>query len=180
MSLVILGQSAGPTSLSANDDQFGLMTQDPTGAVKHNEAGLTNENASTAFGAPFTLACYFTTSNPTAGRTTLSKALCSSDCPYKLRVLRAKATLLDDADALLNEGLNSLTVKVVQAADSVCSADLSDMAQSEERDIPLGRTGGEVIAADGSLTVSCDVVLGETGATNTLTLLVELTCMRVL
>ncbi len=180
MSLVILGQSAGPTQLSANDDQFGLMTQVPDGAVQHSPDGLTGGNANTAFGAPFMLACYFTTSNPTSGSTTLSKALCSSNAPYKFRVLRARVTMLDEANGRLREGMNSLRVKVTSGSASVCAGDISDMRQLEEKLLELSRSGGEEVAADGSLTVSCDVRLGETGATDTLSLLIELTCIRVL
>lgn len=180
MSLVILGQSAGPTQLSANDDQFGLMTQVPDGAVQHSPDGLTGSNANTAFGVPFTLACYFTTSNPSGGTITLSKALCSSDAPYKFRVLRARVTMLDEANGRLREGMNSLRVHVKAGSTSVCGADVSDMLQLEERSLPLNRSGGEEVAAGGSLTVACDVRLGETGDTDTLSLLVELTCMRVI
>jgi hypothetical protein len=156
------------------------MTQVPEGAVQHSPDGLENANANTAFGAPFTLACYFTTSNPSAGSTTLSKALCSSDAPYKFRVLRARVTMLDEANGMLREGMNSLRVHVKTASDSVCAGDVSDMLQLEERLLEMSRTGGEEVAASGSLTVACDVRLGESGATDTLSLLVELTCIRVI
>lgn len=179
MSLVILGQSGGPTKLSANDDQFGLMTQDPTGAVKHSDDGLTAANAGTAYGQPFTLVVHLTTSNPEGGDTTLSKALTSSDAPYKFRVLRVKVTMLDEANGRLREAANSCHIAVLAGNDSVAAGDVSDLKQLDERSLSLSRTGGEVIAASGSLSVTARVRLGETGTTDTLSLLVELSCIRV-
>lgn len=176
MSLVILGQSAGPTRLSANDDVLGLMTQDPEGAVMHSPDGLSNANENTAFGTSFTLACYFTTSNPSGGDDTLSIQLANANMPYKVRVLKAKVTMMDEANGRLRGGANSCSVSLP----GIGSVDVSDMRQLEERDVPLAHTGNEVIAEDGSLQVDANVRLGETGATDTLTLLVELTCMRVI
>ncbi len=180
MSLTITGQSAGKTALSANDDVIGLLTQDPTESVWHSPAGLTGANGNTAFGHPFTLAVYFTSSNPSGGELSLSSILANADLPYNVRVLKAKVTMLDEANGMLREGLNSCRVAVLSGSDSVAAGDVSDLRQLEERNLEMSRTGGEAISKDGSLSVSVSGYLGETGATDTLSLLVELTLVRVI
>jgi hypothetical protein len=178
--LTILGQTGGPTQLTANDDTFGIMTQVPDGAVMHSEAGLTAADANTAFGVPFTLMCHFTTGNPEGGSTTLSTTLCDANAPYKFRVLRCRASMLDDANGMLREAANSAVVKITAGEGAIGAGDVSDLRQLDERLIPIARTGDEVVDEDGTLTVECDVRLGETGSTDTLSMLVELTCIRVI
>jgi len=180
MSLVVLGQSAGPTQLSANDDVFGLMTQVPEGAVKHSPGGLTGATGNTAFGAPFTLLTYFTTSAPSGGAETLTKALANADCPYKLRVLKARVTMIDEANGRLREAANSCSVSIDNGDYAMGAVDISDMRQLEERNVVLNRIGNEEVDTDNSLQVQVHLRLGETGVTDTLTLLVELVCMRVI
>jgi len=180
MSLVILGQSAGPTKLSANDDVFGLMTQVPEGAVRHSPDGLANADSNTAYGVPFTLVSYFSGSSPTGGFSNPTVALCSADAPYKFRVLKARVTMIDDANGRLRDGMNSLNVYVTQAGNSVASGDMTDLRQLEDRDLEMSRTGGEVVNLSGTLTVGAKIRLGETGSTDTLTFQVELTCLRVI
>lgn len=179
MSLAMIGRPGATTELSANDEVFGMMTQNPDKGVLHSPGGLTDANSNTAFAMPFTLATYFTTGNPTAGSTTLTRALSNANAPYKFRVLKARVTMVDEANGLLREAANSCHVRVTQASDSVAAGDISGMRQLEEKSLGLSRTGGEVVAANGSLTVSADVRMGETGSTDTLTFLVELTCIRV-
>ena len=181
MSLIIHGQSGGQTVLSADDDKFGVMTQVPENAVSHSQGGLTASNGSTGFGTPFTLATYHTTTNPTAGDTTLTTTLASADAPYKMRILGAKVTMLNEANGMLRKAANSCSVQVLGLTDSIAALDVSDMKQSEQKAMVLSRTGGEVItASSGSLSVVSKVRLGETGTTDTLSMLIELTCLRVI
>lgn len=180
MSLKVVGQSGGPTELRADDDKFGVMTQVPEGAVHHSPGGLTNASGNTNFGTPFSLACYFTTSNPSAGDVELTNTLCNSDAPYKLRVLRATVTMVDEANGRLREAANSCSVAVLAGSDSVAAGDVSNLRQLEAQNLKLSRTGGEVVSSSGSLSVRVALRMGETGVTDTLSLLVELTCVRVI
>lgn len=179
MAVELIGKTGAKTILTSHDYKFGVLTQDPIYGMNHSPGGLTNSNGNTAFNTPFTLAAYFTTGNPTAGDTTLTSTLASGDLPYKLRVMKVKVTMIDEANGRLREAANSCSVVVLSGSASVGALDVSDMRQLEERSMPLSRSGGEVVAEDGSLSVKANVRLGETGVTDTLTLLVELTCMRV-
>lgn len=181
MSVKITGQSGGPTVLSANDDRFGLMTQEPEGAVFHSSEGLEGSNGSTAFGSTFTLACHFTTGGPSGGDLISTVTLCNANAPYKFRILKVRATMLDEGNGRLREAANSCHIAVLGLNDSVASGDISNLRQTESQDLELSRTGGEVITGTtGSLSVVAKIRMGETGVTDTLKILVELACLRVI
>lgn len=180
MTIELRGRPGSKTLLTSDDTKFGLVTQAPEQAMHHTLAGLEDSNGNTLFGTHFMLTTHFTSSNPTGGDTTLTKTLCNSDAPYKMRVLSVKVTMLDEANGRLREAGNSCSVSVKAGSGSIASGDISDMRQLEERMLNMGRTGGEVVATDGSLSVNVDLRLGETGVTDTLSLLVELTCIRVI
>ncbi len=176
MSLVILGQSGGPTQLSAHDDQFGLMTQVPSGAVMHSPAGLTAADGNTAFGHPFKLVAYF--EQTTDGTTTVS--LCSSDAPYKFRVLSCRATLVDEGNGVARSANGRLSLTVKSGNNVAFAAQLKNMVQGEERSLPGNTTTGNVVAESGSLAVALKSRLPLTNDTNTIKMLVEMTCIRVI
>lgn len=178
MSLVILGQSGGPTSLSANDDQFGLMTQVPTGAVKHSPGGLTNADGNTAYGAPFKLVAYL---SKTATGTT-SVDLCSSDCPYKLRVLKVKVRVLDDAKGRARKahGAVSVVVRKGTTGTPIASAHFGELRSNQEKDVPVSTEGSDVVAVNASLQVYFDAVLPTQKASTTYTAVCEVECVRVI
>jgi len=180
MTLSVTGNSAGPTTLSAADDVLGLMTQKPEDSVWHSIAGLTAADGNTAFGVPFNVMAYFTMSNPSGGVISDSVTIVDAEMPYKVRVLKGKVTMLDEANGMLREAMNSCQVAVLTDDDSVASLDVSDMRQLEEKGMAMSRTGGEVIDTDGSLSVAVSGHLGETGVTDTLSFLVELTLVRVI
>jgi hypothetical protein len=171
MALVERGRT-GVTVTLAPDAVTGVVTQDPE-SMLHSIAGLTNADGNTAFGQTFTLGTYFTAT----GTGTTTTSLFSSNAPFKFRVLSCKVTMLDEANGRLRDGgANHLTVSVP----GVVGADVSDLRQLESRDLPLSRSGSEVVSEDGSLSVVADVRLGDTGVTDTLAVLVELTCLRVI
>lgn len=177
MSLVILGQSGGPTQLSANDDTFGIMTQVPTGAVKHSEAGLKAATGNTNFGTPFDLTCYV--AHATDTKTSIN--LCSSDAPYKFQVLSAEVTCLDDGKGASEGGQSGCSVGINQGGSSgMGSVDAGGMIQGETRKVKMGSTGNDVVAADGSLRVQVNSRLGLHDKSFTYKLLITLKCVRVI
>ncbi len=176
MSLTILGQSGGPTSLSANDDTFGIMTQVPTGAVKHSEGGLKNASGNTNFGTPFNLTCY--TSQTADAETAVN--FCSSNAPYKFQVLSAEVTCLDDGKGASAGGQNGCSVGLNQGGRSgMGSVDAGGMEQGETREVKMGLSGNDVVAESGSLRVQVNSRLGLHDKAFTYKLLVTLKCVRV-
>ena len=185
MSLVILGQSGGPTQLSANDDVFGLMTQVPTGAVKHDEAGLTNADGSTAFGQEFSLIGYATKSTTVAEQTT-TITLASDDLPYKVRVLGVKVRCISNRPAEFQDGYGYVRVLVEDGdGDStwslIASAEnVGDMVEGEVRELEDLDHSTAVIDADEGLRVKVTVKADSSGINPTVAFMVELRCMRVI
>ena len=165
----------GRTGVKVNliaDGVMGVVTQDPE-SMLHSIAGLEAADANTAFGQTFPLVAHFTAT----GTGTSTATFFNADAPWKFRVLSCKVEMLDEANGRLRDGgINHLTVSVP----GVVGADVSDLRQLESRDLPLSRSGSEVVAANGSLSVVADVRLGDTGSTDTLKVLVELTCLRVI
>lgn len=177
MSLVILGQSGGPTSLSANDDILGLMTQVPEGAVKHDEAGLTNADGSTAFGAPFQLVVYCL--QATSGTSTVNIA--TSDMPYAVWVMSAEVRCLDDGKGANVGGQNGCMVGISQGGSSgIGSVDCGGIKTGEVRSLKMGLIGNGVVPEDGSLRVVFKSRLGLHDKAFTHKLVCVLTCMRVI
>lgn len=165
------GRSGVQVNLTA-DGVLGVVTQDPE-SMLHSPGGLEDADTNTAFGQTFTVGAHFTATS--TGSSTAS--VFSSDAPFKFRVLECKVTMLDEANGALREGgSNHLTI----AVPGVVGADVSDMKQLESRNLPLSRSGSEVVAVNGSLSIVADVRLGATGSTDTLKVLVDLTCLRVI
>lgn len=176
MSLKIIGQEGGPTELSANDDSFGLLTQVPENAVYHSPDGLSNADGNTAFGTPYKLVDYF--EQTTDGTTTVTH--CNSDAPYKFRILACHVTMMDDANGVARSANGRLSLSVKSGDNVAFAAQLKDMAMGEERNLPGNTTTGNVVAEGGSLSVSLQSRLPLTNETNTMKMLVELTCIRVI
>ena len=175
--LTILGQSGGPTQLSANDDVFGVMTQVPTGAVKHSADGLVAASGNTAFGSPFDVQCF--TSQAASADTDVD--LCSSDCPYKMRILSVTVECADDGKGAATGPTARVAVGVSQGGSSSCgSVDVTDLKTGERRELPVGRfSANDVIPADGSLRVSVHSSLATQDKAYTYKLIVTLRCQRV-
>lgn len=176
MGLKVIGQEGGPTELSANDDKFGLLTQVPENAVFHSPDGLSNADGNTAFGTPFKLVDYF--EQTTDGTTTVTH--CSSDAPYKFRVLLCKVTMVDDANGVARSANGRLSLSVKSGDNVAFAAQLKDMVQGEERNLRGNTTPGNVVASGGSLSVTLQSRIPLTNDTNTMKMLVELTCIRVI
>ena len=185
MSLVILGQSGGPTNLSANDDVFGLMTQVPEGAVKHDEGGLTRADGGTAFGAPFNLLAYATHSTTYAAQTTTT-TFTSDAMPYKMRVLGAKVRCLANRSEDFRKGYGYLRA-VIENGDgsgvwtSILNMEnLGDMEAGDIREIPFVDNGNAVIAENEGLRVKMTSSADSYGTNPTASFVVELQCIRVI
>ncbi len=185
MSLVILGQSGGPTQLSANDDTFGLMTQKPEGAVKHNEAGLTSEDGGTAFGATFNLLAYFTHSTTAAEQST-TVTISSDDAPYKVRVLNVKVRCVANRSEDFRNGYGHIRVEVEDGDGSGVWTSIhtienvGDMEAGDVRDQSVVDNGNAVIDADEGLRVKVTTKADSFGTNPTASFIVELQCLRVL
>lgn len=179
MSLVILGQSGGPTQLSADDNAFGLMTQLPDGAVRHTVGGLTSVDGGTAFGVPFKLVAYL--SKTATGTTSVN--LCSANCPYKLRVLKVKVRVVDDAKGRARTPFGSVSVVVRQGTTGapIAAVNFTELRSNEEKEVPAAPAADSaIVAADGSLQVYFNAVLPVQKASTTYTAVCELECVRVL
>ena len=147
--------------------------------MKPSDGGLTNADGNTAFGAPFKLVAYL---SKTATGTT-SVDLCSSDCPYKLRVLRATVRVLDDAKGRARKGSQgscSVVVRRGTTGASVACAHFEELRSNEVKELPISTEGNDVVAADASLQVYFDCSLPTQKASTTYTAVCELECVRVI
>ncbi len=174
MSLNETGRTGVKVNLTA-DGVFGVVTQDPE-SMLNSPGGLTNADGNTAFGQAFTLAAYFTATADDSQ----TVSFCSSDAPFKFRVLKCEATLFDDANGVVRSANGRMSVSVLAGSAAVASAQLKDMVTNETRRVPLNTTGNEVVSANGSLSVKTVSRVPLTNDTNTMKLLVELTCLRVI
>ncbi len=183
--LTILGQSGGPTQLSANDDVFGIMTQVPSGAVMHSPGGLENADGNSAFGAPFTIMAYMTHST-TYARQTTTVTFTSDGIPYKLRVLSAKLRCIANRSEDFRDGYGYIGCRVQDSDGSgvwsqiVGVNQMGDMEAGDVREISVLEPSNVILSADEGLRVVFDSSADSFGTNPTATFMVELQCMRVL
>jgi hypothetical protein len=174
MGLKEVGRTGVQVNLGA-DGVTGIVTQDPE-SMLHSIGGLTNADGNTAWGLAFTIVGYFTATTDDSQTITVF----DSDAPFKFRVLKCGCTLVDDANGVIRGPNGQLSLSVLAGSAVVCASQLKDMGMSEVRNVLLNTTGGEVVSADGSLSVKVVSRVPLTNDTNTMKLLVELTCMRVI
>lgn len=185
MSLVVLGQSGGPTQLSANDDVIGLMTQVPEGAVKHDEAGLTNADGGTAFGVPLNLLAYASHSTTYAAQTT-TVTFTSDGMPYKLRVLGVKVRCLANRPEDFVEGRGYIRAAVEDSDGSdvwtsiLNIEGLGDMEAGDVREMAVIEHSNAVVSTDEGLRVTLTSSADSFGTNPTASFIVELQCLRVI
>lgn len=185
MSLVILGQSGGPTALSADDGVFGLMTQVPSGAIKHSPGGLENADGNTAIGAPITLLAYMTHST-TYARQTTTVTYTSDGIPYKIRVLSAKIRCIAGRPEDFRTGYGYVGMRVQDSDGSgvwtqiLGDEQIGDMEAGDIREVSCLEPSNVILGENEGLRVVFDSSADSFGTNPTATFLVELQCMRVL
>ena len=193
MSLVILGQSGGPTQLSANDDVIGVMTQVPEGAVKHSEGGLTNADGSTAFGTPFNLLAYASHSTTYAAQST-TVTFTTSGMPYKLRILGAKVRCIANRSEDFQKGYGFIRVEIEDGDGALdddgdddstwtgvlCLENVGDMEAGDVREVAVVEPTLSVVDADEGLRVKVTSKADSFGTNPTASFAVELQCLRVI
>jgi hypothetical protein len=183
--LTILGQTGGPTQLSANDDVFGIMTQVPSGAVMHSPGGLENADGNTAFGAPFTLMAYMTHSTTAAEQST-TVTFTSDGIPYKLRVLSAKVRCVANRSEDFRPGYGFVRAQVQDGDGSgtwtnlLSVEDMGSMEAGNVREHPCLDPANVIVSADEGLRVKFDSQADSYGTNPTATFIVELQCIRVI
>jgi hypothetical protein len=174
MSLNEVGRTGVKVNLTA-DGVLGVVTQDPE-SMLHSPGGLTNADGNTAFGQSVKMVAYFTATADDSQ----TVSLFSSDAPWKFRVLKCEATLMDDANGVVRSPNGRLSLSVLSGSSVVCAAQLKGMTMNEVRNVPLNTTGGEEVSANGSLSVKVVSRVPLTNDTNTMKLFVELTLLRVM
>ncbi len=183
--LTILGQSGGNTRLSADDDVLGLMTQVPTGAVKHSPAGLVNADGNTAIGAPFNLLVYATHTTTYAAQTT-TKTFTSDGMPYKVRVLGVKVRCFTNRSEDFRDGYGYIRASVEDSDGSgVWTAvlnmeGLGDMEAGDVREFTVVDNTAAVIDSNEGLRVKVTSQADSFGTNPTASFVVELQCLRVI
>lgn len=183
--LTILGQSGGPTELSANDDVFGLMTQVPAKAVLHSPGGLTNADGNNAFGAVLHLMAYASHSSTYAEQTT-TVTFTSDGMPYKLRVLGVKVRCLENKSGDFRPGYGYIRASVEDSDGSgvwtsvLQIEGLGDMEAGDVREQTVVNHSTAVIAANEGLRVKVTTQADSFGTNPTVSFIVELQCIRVL
>lgn len=170
----------GRTGVKVNlvaDGVTGVVTQDPE-SMLHSMAGLTNADGNVAFGQSFTLVAYL--SRTATGTTSVD--LFSSDCPFKLRVLKVKVRVLDDAKGRARKGDGSVSVVVRKGTTGVpvASVHFAELETNQEKDVPVVTEGVDIVAANASLQVYFNAVLPTQRASTTYTAVCEVECLRVL
>jgi hypothetical protein len=185
MSLVILGQSGGPTQLSANDDVFGLMTQVPSGAVKHSPGGLTDADGNSAYGASFTLLAYFEHATTAAEQIT-TVSLCTANSPYRFRVLGIKVRCIDSPSKEFKNGYGRVQVTLEDGDGSSVFTSLlpwtevGDMDSGDTKEVSVVHQATSVIDVDEGLRCRLSSAANAAGTLPTVKFLVEVQCLRVL
>lgn len=183
--LTILGQTGGPTELTANDDVFGLMTQVPSGAVLHSPAGLTNANGNSAFGVPLNLLAYATHTTTHAAQTT-TVTFTSDGMPYKVRVLGVKVRCLANKSENFRDGYGYVRVQVEDGDGSstwtqiLTVENVGDMEAGDVREIAVVDHSNAVVDTDEGLRVKVTSRADSFGENPTASFIVELQCIRVL
>ena len=175
MSLNEQGRTGVKVNLTA-DGVFGIVTQDAESMLS-SPGGLDNADGNSGFGHKFTLSSYLTkTASGTASTT-----LCSSDAPFKFRVLSVTLQVLDDARGRARRGNGDATVVLRKgsAGAGVAWGRFRHLKTMERMDVPLSTEGNEVVAADESLLVSWSATLPDLDKSTTFVALVEIECMRV-
>ncbi len=185
MSLTILGQTGGPTQLSANDSVIGLMTQVPSGSVNHSPDGLTGGDGNSAFGTPIHLLAYAThTTTPAVQTTTVT--FTSDGMPYKLRVLGVKVRCLAGSPRDFQPGYGYVRATVEDSDGSgvwtsVLNVEgLGDMNPGDVREQAVIEHSNAVIAANEGLRVKISTKSDSNQTNPTASFIVELQCIRVL
>lgn len=174
--LTILGQSGGPTELSAADT-LGVMTQVPEKGIRHSSSGLTNADGNTAYGAMFTLVGYFV---QTASGTTTA-IFFNANAPYKFRVLNGEVECLEDARGRTELGSGRSSVNVMAGStNTIASLNVTGLKQGEKMSLKVNTLGNEIVAEDGSLSMAVVSVLPEVATSSNWKLLVKLHCLRVI
>ena len=184
MSLVILGQSGGPTQLSANDDVFGLMTQVPAGAVKHSPAGLTDSDGNSAFGVPFNLLAYFKhTATSVEQITTVN--FCAANAPYKFRVLGIKVRCISNRPKVFEgHGRAQVTLEDGDGSsvftDILPWAEVGNMETGDTKEVSVVHQDTAIIDTDEGLRCRFSSAASAGVSLPTIEFLVEVQCLRVL
>lgn len=185
MSLVILGQSGGPTQLSANDDQFGLMTQVPSGAVKHSDGGLTDADGNTAFGSPFAILAYFEHATTTAEQITTVDFF-SENAPYKFRILGIKVRCISSRASEFKSGYGRVQITLEDGDGSSVFTPLlpwtevGDMKSGDTKEVSVIHQATAVIGSGEGLRCRFSSNASSGGTLPTVKFLVEIQCLRVL
>lgn len=176
MALVERGRTGVTTTLAA-DGVTGVVTQDPE-SMLHSGDGLDNADGNSGYGLKFTLSSYLTK----AATGTATTTLCTSDAPFKFRVLGVKVQVLDDARGRTRRGNGDATVVVSKgsAGAAVAWSRFRELKTMESKVVPLSTEGNEVVAANESLLVSWSVTLPDLNVATTYAALVELECLRVI
>ena len=185
MSLEIIGQPGGKTKLTADDEVFGLLAQDPVESVYHSPGGLTNATGNSAFGVPFALMSYFTHSTTYATQSTTC-TFANDNMPYKVRVLGIRVRCVANRSEDFRDGYGFLAVRVETSDGAAAWSDLlvahyvSQMEAGDVKDIPVTNEDLAVIAADEGLRASLISSADSFGTNPTATFIVEVQCVRVL
>ncbi len=168
---------AGATTEVTADNKTGLVTQRPATGVLHSPGGLLDASGNVAYGQKFKLLCRLTATG--TGSTTWTPLGDSS--PFKVRLLKVSASMLQDGHGRMREpGPFHLTFAVASATDSLASLDATKMARGERREFTMSGTGGETLASASALTLTADLRLLDSGATDTVEVIVELAFLRVI
>lgn len=183
--LTVLGQTGGPTQLSANDNVFGLMTQVPEGAVKHSPAGLTDADGNSAFGVPINLLVYASHSTTYIEQST-TVTFTTDGMPYKIRVLGVKVRCIANKPENFKDGYGYIRVAVedgdgMEAWTSILHTDgLGDMEDGDVKEMAVVEHTNAVIDTDEGLRVTVTSSADSFGTNPTASFIVELQCIRVL
>lgn len=184
MSLTILGQSGGPTQLTADDDVFGMMTQVPDEGLRHSPDGLTSADGNSAFGVPFHLLAYVSHSTTYATQTT-NGTFTSDGMPYKLRVLGVKIRCLASRPEDFRDGYGYVRVQVENGDGSgtwtgiLTVEQVGDMEAGDVREIAVVDHTNAVVGVDEGLRIRVFSQADSFGTNPTVSYVVELQCLRI-
>jgi hypothetical protein len=181
----MVGQAGGKTKLTADENVFGIMTQDPQESMFHSPGGLTDATGNSAWGTPFTLMSYFTHSTTYAAQTSTC-TLSDEDMPYKVRVLGIRVRCVANRPQEFRPGYGSVVVRVQKSDGAAAWSDLlrdhevGAMEAGDVKDVPVTNEDLAEIAADEGLRVAMVSKADSFGVNPTATFIVEVQCIRVL
>lgn len=185
MGLKEVGRTGVQVNLLA-DGVTGVVTQDPE-SMLHSLGGLTNADGNVAFGIPFKVLAYFTHTTTAASQTTTATPI-DGDAPFKFRVVGARVKSVSNSPGRMQaKGGADCTVMVWQGDGGTTEVwlpitvmDVRELATDDVLEAKVVDLSNVAVDTDESLRVQMRSAADGSYVGDTVSVVVELDCLRVI